>query len=149
MIKEVLAWGELSIQQLYEILKLRQEVFIVEQDCPYLDTDGKDDKAYHVLFYQAQELVAYTRLLPKGVSYEKYASIGRVVNHKSVRGQGIGKDLMELSIQSCKSLFPGESIKISAQQYLLKFYQDLGFVETGESYLEDGIPHCGMIYSVD
>lgn len=143
-----LSWNELDTTMLYDILQLRQEVFIVEQDCPYLDADGKDQDSHHVIFYNESKLVAYTRLVPKGISYEDYVSIGRVLNHESARGKGIGKDLMNYSIKKCKELFPNDKIKISAQVYLLKFYQDLGFEETGERYLEDDIPHCGMIYNM-
>ncbi len=143
-----LAWEQLTTNQLYDLLQLRQDVFVVEQDCPYLDADGKDQASHHILMYEKNTLIAYTRLVPKGVSYENYVSVGRVVNHKSVRGKGIGKRLMTFSIQKCQELFPGEKIKISAQVYLLKFYIELGFEETGERYLEDGIPHCGMVYSI-
>jgi ElaA protein len=142
-----LSWDELSTSQLYDILQLRQEVFIVEQDCPYLDADGKDQSSYHVVFYENGLLIAYTRLVPKGISYENYVSIGRVLNKEIVRGRGIGKELMTYSIQKCKEFFSEDPIKISAQVYLLKFYTELGFVETGERYLEDGIPHCAMVLS--
>lgn len=126
---------------------LRQEVFVVEQDCPYLDADGKDQKGFHLMFWENNKLIAYTRLLPKGVSYQDYCSIGRVVNSDQVRGRGIGKKLMLESIEQCKKLFPNQNIKISAQVYLLKFYQELGFEETGDRYDEDGIPHTSMILS--
>lgn len=141
------SWNELDTNLLYDILQLRQEVFVLEQDCPYLDADGKDQHSHHVLFYKNDQLVAYTRLVPKGISYDDYVSIGRVVNHQSIRGQGIGKQLMEYSIEKCKELFPDNKIKISAQVYLLKFYTELGFKETGDRYLEDDIPHCAMVYS--
>lgn len=145
LVKLCQPWDELTIDSLYRIIQLRMEVFVVEQDCPYLDTDDKDQLAHHVSFFKDNNLVAYTRLLPKGVSYENYCSIGRVVNSAAVRGQGIGKELMEYSIQNCQNLYPKTPIKISAQVYLLKFYNELGFQETGDRYLEDGIPHCGMI----
>lgn len=145
---------ELTVFELYEIMALRQEVFIVEQNCPYLDADGKDLKGWHLLVYSALNtsenvhkpiLTAYTRLLPKGVSYEDYASIGRVVNSPSVRGSGVGKVLMQKSIEEMAHLFPHDPIKIGAQSYLLKFYESLGFESTGEEYLEDDIPHTSMI----
>lgn len=145
MIRKCLPFQELSLYELYDILKLRQEVFIVEQDCPYLDADGKDRKAFHIMFCKDSELIAYTRLLAPGASYEKYASIGRVINAEKERGKGIGKELMVYSIEKCKELFPDKSIKISAQVYLEKFYKSLGFEETGDRYLEDGIPHMAMI----
>ncbi len=142
-----LPFHDLSLEQLYEIMALRQEVFIVEQDCPYLDADGKDFESFH-LFGKNElgKIISYTRLVPQGVSYEKYASIGRVVTSAKVRGLGTGKDLMVQSIEWCVKLFPKSKIKISAQCYLEKFYTDLGFNKTGEFYDEDGIPHMGMIY---
>lgn len=142
-------FDELSKTELYEILKLRQEIFIVEQNCPYLDADGKDIEAFHVILKEGEQIQAYTRLLAKGTSYDQYVSIGRVVNRASARGRGFGKQIMQYSIEKIQSLFPGESIKLSAQCYLDKFYNDLGFRTVGESYLEDDIPHQAMIYSVD
>lgn len=142
----ICTFQELQLEELYAFMALRQEVFVVEQDCPYLDADGKDQLGWHVmLFDEKGKLSAYTRLLPPGVSYEKYSSIGRVVSSEHVRGKGYGKAVMERSIQAIKALFPNASIKISAQTYLLKFYNDLGFQEVGEEYLEDDIPHIGMI----
>jgi ElaA protein len=144
-----LPFAELTPQELYEILSLRQEVFVVEQNCPYLDTDGKDQESFHLMCRNdAGQLVAYTRLLPKGLSYPNYPSIGRVANAPSVRGQGVGKILMEKSIALCLHLFGNEPIKIGAQSYLLAFYSSLGFVSTGEEYLEDGIPHTKMVRDI-
>ncbi|MEM9546966.1 MAG: GNAT family N-acetyltransferase [Bacteroidota bacterium] len=141
-----LPFNQLTTNQLYEIMRLRQEVFIVEQDCPYLDADGKDQRSYHVLGNdQTQSLQAYTRLVPPGISYSAYSSIGRVVTSAQVRGKKCGKPLMQFSIDWCKKLWPQSSIKISAQTYILKFYNDLGFTEVGETYLEDNIPHIAMI----
>lgn len=145
--KQCLSWDELNTKTLYDIIQLREEVFIVEQDCPYLDADGKDKDAHHVLFYEGSELIAYTRLLPKGISYKDYSSIGRVVNKQTARGRGIGKELMIYSIEKCQELFKESKIKISAQVYLLEFYKNMGFQETGDRYLEDGIPHCAMTLS--
>jgi ElaA protein len=131
---------------LYAILKLRQEVFIVEQNCPYLDCDGKDVESYHLLCYDTeQNLVAHSRLLPEGISYKGFVSIGRVVSAESVRGKGFGKLLMQESLHQIKLLFGEVPIKIGAQSYLLKFYSSFGFVSTGEEYLEDGIPHTNMV----
>jgi ElaA protein len=142
----ICTFQELQLEELYAFMALRQEVFVVEQDCPYLDADGKDQLGWHVmLFDEKGQLSAYTRLLPPGVSYEKYSSIGRVVSSEHVRGKGYGKAVMERSIQAIKELFPEAAIKISAQTYLLKFYNDLGFQEVGKEYLEDDIPHIGMI----
>jgi len=142
---ELKSFNELTKESLYQIMVLRQEVFIVEQDCPYLDADSKDLNAHHLLGYLDQELVCYTRLLDKGISYADYCSIGRVVNATSIRGQGKGKELMQKSIDACKLLYPNTPIKISAQSYLQKFYESLGFIATGEMYLEDNIPHMGMV----
>lgn len=139
---------DLTPYELYDILALRQEVFVVEQNCPYLDADGKDLQSYHLMCRdEAGTLVACTRLLPRGLSYPEYASIGRVVNSSSVRGKGVGKQLMEKSIELCRHLFKDEPIKIGAQTYLLRFYESLGFVSTGEEYLEDGIPHTKMVWT--
>lgn len=144
-----LAFSELSLQQLYDMMVLRQEVFVVEQDCPYLDADGKDYDSYHLMGYKGDKLVTYTRLVPRGISYEKYVSIGRVVNSKLIRGTGAGKELMQQSIAYCKRMWPQEAIKISAQCYLLKWYGELGFKPVGEEYLEDDIPHHAMILETD
>ncbi len=136
---------ELTLKELYQILKLRQEVFIVEQNCPYLDNDDKDYLAIHVMGKDHDENIqAYTRLIPKGISYSGAASIGRVVTSAQVRGQGFGRDLMITSIKKTKELFPNTSIKISAQEYLLEFYKSLGFKDLGKYYLEDNIPHAEM-----
>jgi len=142
-----LFFSQLSLEELYEIMALRQEVFVVEQDCPYLDADGKDKQAWHLLGYsQDQKLVAYTRLIDKGGSYKDYASIGRVVTSASVRKEGYGKLLMQESIRQTILLFNNPPIKISAQVYLDRFYRSLGFEPVGEGYLEDNIPHIAMIY---
>ena len=142
------AFEELTLVQLYKIMKLRQEVFVVEQNCPYLDADDKDQESFHLVSWDKQgAAVAYVRLLPKGVSYEKYASIGRVVTSKSIRGSGGGKKLMQEALVWSEKLFPGAPLKISAQSYLLKFYRELGFQPVGEEYLEDDIPHWAMVFS--
>jgi ElaA protein len=141
-----LPFDQLLPAELYEILALRQEVFVVEQNCPYLDCDGKDQQSWHLMGRnEAKQLTCYTRLLPPGLSYPGYASIGRVVTSPLARGTGAGKILMERSIEFCNHLFGPGPIKISAQSYLLKFYEGLGFTSTGEEYLEDGIPHTKMI----
>lgn len=139
-------FSELSLNELYDLLALRQDIFVVEQDCPYLDADGKDQNSVHVFGLDPNDkLVTYTRIVPKGISYKEYVSIGRVVVHMEARGTGEGKRLMQESIKACAQLYPNEKIKISAQSHLNKFYSDLGFVPTGEEYLEDGIPHIGMV----
>jgi ElaA protein len=145
-------FDSLTVRELYNIMVLRQEVFVVEQNCPYLDADGKDPKGWHLMFFNTipeeggkEILAAYTRLLPQGVSYDNYASIGRVVSAIQARGTGAGKAVMQESIRHMGLLFPNQPIKIGAQSYLLKFYGSLGFESTGEEYMEDGIPHTSMI----
>lgn len=134
---------ELSVDELYEALKLRSAIFVIEQNCNYQDMDDKDQSSYHLLGYEGEELIAYARLLPQGVSY-KEASIGRVVVNKQFRRKDHGKELMTKAIFSAKEKFNTNEIVISAQCYLEKFYSDLGFVSEGESYLEDDIPHIQM-----
>lgn len=140
------SFKELNTNELYEILHIRQLVFILEQICPYLDADKKDYKAWHLLGYDSEgNLVAYARLLPKGVSYQEYSSIGRVLSLPSVRRSGVGKELMSRVMQEMERLFPAQSICISAQSYLVPFYETFGFINTGKEYLEDDIPHTEMI----
>ena len=139
-------FNELTTQQLYELLQLRSEVFVVEQDCVYQDIDGKDQKALHILGYKNEKLVAYTRLFKPG-DYFKKSSIGRVVVLKNERQHKYGYDIMEASIVAIKNHYNETEIKISAQVYLKKFYNNLEFKEIGEEYLEDGIPHIAMMRS--
>ncbi len=139
-------FDDLTKAELYDLIALRLEVFCVEQDCPYQDLDYKDQKAYHVLGEINGEILAYTRLVPKGVSYEMYPSIGRVITSMKVRRDGYGKALMEESIRLCQQYFGESPIKISAQTYLKRFYKGLGFEQVGEGYLEDNIPHIPMLY---
>jgi ElaA protein len=142
---QCLAFHDLSVQQLYNIMKLRQEVFVVEQDCAYLDADGRDEESFHLVSWNEEgEAVAYLRLLPKGMTYPDYTSIGRVVTAEKVRGTGAGKLLMEEALVWAKKLFDDAPLKISAQSYLINFYSELGFEVVTEEYLEDGIPHVGM-----
>jgi len=139
---------DLNLEELYGMMALRQEVFVVEQDCPYLDADGKDQLSWHVMGYDVDgKLLAYTRICPPGVSYDRYASIGRVVVHKDIRGTQEGYQLMNESLKACERLYPGIDNKISAQSHLQNFYTNLGYTKVGEGYLEDGIPHIAMIRS--
>ncbi len=135
---------ELTTQELYQLLELRSAVFVVEQDCVYQDVDGKDQKAIHVLGKKEGKIAAYTRMFKPG-DYFDNPSIGRVVVEKDQRQFGYGKVIMEASIADLKTRFPEETLELSAQTYLLKFYNSLGFKETGEEYLEDGIPHVRMV----
>ena len=138
-------FDQLSINELYEILALRAEVFVVEQNCPYQDLDGKDKKAIHVLGMQNNNIVAYARILENGMVYKNYSAIGRIVTHNSIRGKGYGDHLVRSAIEATKASYPSTPIKISAQAHLEKFYNGLGFIFTGEAYLEDNIPHIGMV----
>jgi len=135
---------ELTINELYQILQLRSEVFVVEQDCVYQDIDGKDDKALHILGINNNKIIAYTRCFNKG-DYFPEASIGRVVVKESERKYKYGNAIMEASIKAIETHFKTETINISAQIYLQNFYNQLGFKNVGEEYLEDGIPHIAMI----
>ncbi|GAA4942254.1 GNAT family N-acetyltransferase [Algibacter agarivorans] len=135
---------ELTKQELYDLLQLRSEVFVVEQDCVYQDIDGKDQKALHVLGCKNEKLVAYTRVFKPGDYFEE-SSIGRVVVAKNQRQFKYGYDIMNASAEAIKHHFNETTIKISAQCYLKKFYTNLGFVAVGEEYLEDDIPHIAMV----
>ena len=137
-------FSELSIEELYQILRLRSEVFVVEQDCVYQDLDNKDQISVHIFIKEKNEIVAYTRIFKSG-DYYKNPSIGRVVVSKRKRGKELGKQIMIYSIDYIKKNLKGDKIELSAQKYLDKFYKDLGFYKTGEEYLEDGIPHQRML----
>ena len=137
-------FNELSLEELYKILRLRAEVFVVEQDCVYQDIDNKDKNALHVIGFKNDEVVAYTRCFKPG-DYFTEASIGRVVVQENERQYGYGYDIMNASINAIAEHFKPEKIKISAQPYLNTFYSNLGFENTGEAYLEDGIPHIAML----
>ena len=138
-------FSELTNLELYKILQLRNEVFIVEQNCVYQDCDDKDLKAWHLCGWDGENLIAYTRLFDKAVSYLDAASIGRVLTAPSVRRQNIGKELMLRSIAKIEELFGETTIRISAQLYLKRFYESFSFVQKGEVYLEDGIDHISML----
>lgn len=139
-------FDELSVQELYALLRLRNEVFVVEQNCVYQDLDDKDQAAWHLMAWKNDTLAAYTRILSPGISY-KEASIGRVVTSPSQRGTGIGKELMQRSIQCVYDLFGRTPIRIGAQLYLQHFYTALGFTPTSDVYDEDGIDHIVMLLS--
>ncbi len=139
------AFDELSPRSLYAILQLRNEVFVVEQNCAYQDADNKDLKSLHLAGWDQEKLVAYARIIPPGISYDE-ASIGRVVSSPAYRGTGAGKELMNRAIEHCCSTFNCSSIKIGAQLYLRNFYGSLGFIPCSEEYLEDGIPHIEMLF---
>lgn len=134
---------DLSLQELYDQMALRQEVFVVEQDCPYLDADGKDQKSWHLMGYLGDELATYARLVYPGVSYQE-ASIGRIVTSLKYRRQGFGVKLMEQLLIEIEQIYGQVPLRMSAQTYLIPFYNSFGFQEVGEGYLEDGLPHIQM-----
>ncbi|UAB81955.1 GNAT family N-acetyltransferase [Marixanthomonas sp. SCSIO 43207] len=135
---------DLSIYELYDILQLRSEVFVVEQDCVYQDIDGKDANALHIIGKKDGKIIAYTRCFAPGYYFDE-AAIGRVVVAKDQRSFKYGHDIMDASKKAIKKYYHTENIKLSAQQYLIKFYQSHGFQPIGEGYLEDGIPHIAMV----
>ena len=134
---------DLNIQELYDILQLRSEVFVVEQDCVYQDIDGNDQIALHICAYDNEILAAYARILPPHTYFQE-PSIGRVIVKASYRQLNLGHKLMDYCIVQTNQLYPDETLKISAQQYLINFYKTHGFEVKGEGYLEDGIPHVAM-----
>lgn len=140
-------FDELTLDELYAILQLRSEVFVVEQNCVYHDPDGKDNKAWHLMCFDKDQLIGYTRILPPGISYND-PSIGRVVTASSVRKTGLGWELMLRSLDTCEKLFGKLSITLAAQLYLKDFYVSLGFKVSGEVYKEDGIDHIQMTRDV-
>jgi ElaA protein len=141
---KIKAFDQLTVYELYEVLKLRSEVFVVEQNCVFLDQDDKDQKCYHLMLYSDDQLVGYSRLVPAGLSYTEMA-IGRVVTSPSARGKGMGRIVMELAIEYCHKLFGPGDIRLGAQTYALGFYASLGFVAEGDTYDEDGIEHIEMV----
>ena len=148
MNKVIKNFSELSTEEIYNILKIRSEVFVVEQNCVYQDIDEKDQKATHLFIEKNNEIIAYTRIFNKGDYYEENPSIGRVVVSKKERGKGLGKRIMRESILYIKNNYNNKSIELAAQKYLDKFYTDLDFYSEGEDYLEDGIPHQRMFYDL-
>ncbi|MEW6055289.1 MAG: GNAT family N-acetyltransferase [Bdellovibrionota bacterium] len=135
---------ELELKELYEIIRLRERVFVVEQSCAYLDCDGLDPQAWHLAGYKDGILAAYLRVLPKKLKYEEI-SFGRVVTSPEFRGLGYGKHLTKQALMNIRHTWGEDSIRISAQAYLEKFYASLGFQRQGNEYLEDGIPHIEML----
>ncbi|EDM45318.1 GCN5-related N-acetyltransferase [unidentified eubacterium SCB49] len=137
---------DFTVNELYDVLQLRSEVFVVEQDCVYQDIDSKDQNALHIIGKKEGKVVAYTRCFKPGYYFEE-AAIGRVVVTMDQRKYGYGHDIMKASINAIKKEFETEKIKLSAQTYLIKFYESHGFKTIGEGYLEDGIPHIAMVKS--
>jgi len=145
---QCLPFDELSTNELYAILKARQAVFVVEQNCPFLDADDVDQHCLHLSGWQVRDttkaLAAYARLVPPKVKYLE-PSIGRVITSPEFRGQGLGKELMQRAVRAMDELYPGLAIRIGAQQYLEKFYSRFGFETASPTYIEDGIPHVEMV----
>ena len=147
-VHQVKSFNELSLEEFHDIIALRIQIFVIEQDCPYQELDGKDKIAFHLFFKNtSNEVIAATRILPKGAAYEE-VSIGRVVVHESSRGTGLGNQLMADSMQFVKEKFGEVAVRLSAQKHLEKYYGNHGFTSTGKEYLEDGIPHVEMLYTV-
>jgi len=143
-------FDDLTKIELYKILQLRAEVFVVEQECPYQDVDDLDQMSHHLLLTdEYQVLKAYCRIIPAPYKFEEYVCISRVVSHPSVRKEGWGKALMLQAITHCHNLYPALDIKISAQLYLKAFYESFGFEQVSDMYLEDNIPHIAMIKKVN
>lgn len=141
---EIRTFNELTLQELYGILRLRSEIFVMEQDCVYQDIDNKDQKALHILGMEDGFLVAYARCFGPGI-YFREAAIGRILVRENYRRMGYGHKITKAAIDAIKTRFKADKIKISAQVYLVIFYESHGFKTVGERYLEDGIPHISMI----
>jgi ElaA protein len=141
-------FDELTARELYAIMQLRIEVFVVEQQCIFQDADNKDQGGYHLMAWNDELLVAYSRIIPSGIAYKDYPSIGRVTTSPMSRKNGLGRELMLRSIAQLEQLFGKRAIKLGAQLYLKDFYGSLGFVQSSEIYLEDNIQHIEMIKTV-
>ncbi len=144
---QIVPFEQLTLNQLYAVLKLRQDIFVVEQTCPYHDMDGLDQQCLHLMAYENNQLIAYTRLIPQGIAHQKYSAIGRVVISELARGRKLGFELMEHSIDALREIDATTTIKIGAQQHLEKFYSQVGFKTISDMYLEDDIPHIDMLLS--
>lgn len=149
---QIKSFSNLTNNELYDALKLRVDVFVVEQTCYYPDLDDQDrhPNTLHLLCYdhlstEQKSIAAYLRVLPKGQTYDDYISIGRVATSQHYRGKGLGHVLIQKALAACQQYFPNEIIKISAQEHLEKFYQQYGFITVSDMYLEDNIPHISMI----
>lgn len=142
---KIKSFDDLSNKELYQLLSLRQEIFVVEQNCPYLDADYKDLHSFHVFCLHNEKIIACSRILPEGSSFDDYPSIGRICCRKDYRGAEIAKKIIALSIEKVKFLYPNTPIKISAQVPLESYYEKFGFKSIGNPYLEDDIPHQAMI----
>ncbi|HEX7868544.1 MAG TPA: GNAT family N-acetyltransferase [Chryseobacterium sp.] len=143
IIWKIKSFEEITTSELYEIIKARVDVFVVEQNCPYPDLDGYDQKAIHLWAEQDNTVLAYCRIFNRGIKYNE-TSIGRVLTSEKGRGKNLGKQLIKYAVETIENRFKTSEVRISAQDYLLKFYSDFGFQDTGKKYLEDNIPHTEM-----
>ena len=143
VIWKIKSFEEITTSELYEIIKARVDVFVVEQNCPYHDLDGYDQKAVHIWAEQNESVLAYCRIFNTGIKYSE-TSIGRVLTTENARGKSLGKQLIQYAVETIENRFHTSEIRISAQDYLLKFYSEFGFEVTGKKYLEDDIPHTEM-----
>lgn len=146
MKKIISSFDELTNVQLYDLLKLRQDVFIIEQNCIYPDIDGYDKKASHLLIYEHDELAAYSRIFPPDIKYNTETSIGRIIVSPKKRGGSLGKTLIEKSISYCITNYPKSDIRIEAQAKLKNYYSKFGFIGDSDVYPVDGIDHLQMVY---
>ena len=145
---QVKSFQELSLEEFHDIIALRIQIFIIEQNCPYQEVDGKDKLAHHLFFKnEMDEIIAVTRILPQGIFYTEVA-IGRVVVHEDYRGTGLGNQLMADSMNFVKDKYGEVPVRLSAQKHLENYYGNHGFKSTGKEYLEDGIPHVEMLYNI-
>jgi ElaA protein len=145
---QVKSFQELSLEVFHDIIALRIQIFIIEQNCPYQEVDGKDKLAHHLFFKnEMDEIIAVTRILPQGISYAEVA-IGRVVVHEDYRGTGLGNQLMADSMNFVRDKYGEVPVRLSAQKHLENYYGNHGFKSTGNEYLEDGIPHVEMLYNI-
>lgn len=138
---------ELTTAELYEILKLRAEVFVVEQNCPYQDLDDKDQSSYHLFLEDNGQIIAVLRIIPENIAYKEMA-IGRLIVKKSYRGKGISRKMMVRAMEFITEDLGKEKIRLSGQAYLTDFYQSLGFEKVSEMYFEDGIEHFEFLYEI-
>lgn len=140
-------FDELTSRELYEILRLRNEVFIIEQECPYLDCDRKDYGAYHLFLEDDTGVIAYLRVLDKGVTFDEVC-IGRVIVKETHRGKGLAQEMLRLGLKVAEEKYGETTVKISAQQRLVKLYESVGFKQVSDMYMEDNIPHVAMIREI-
>lgn len=142
---EILHYSALNKDEFHDMIALRMAVFVVEQNCPYQELDGKDKDAFHVLMTDNEQIIGTTRILKPGTVYAEPA-IGRVVSHPDYRNKGVGHQLMEKAMDFLEKEFGERAARLSAQTHLVGFYKHHGFISTGKTYLEDNIPHTEMVY---